>query len=311
MKENEKDLPSWSNSKYDIFNRCNTEYFFDKVVSRNGWNGKIATKLEREAYVLKNTRNRYAWSGDLIHSVIEEWIDAYKQGKTIDRDGVLQIADTRMREQYRESMNQKYRLVPKRYIGLVEHDSSITIPDSEWKEIHDNVRNCLINFFYSDFYKLVTNQGMNGIIKPERLDYFVIDNLKIYARPDVAIKTKHSIKLLDWKTGKQNDNNDLQMIYYALYAAKKFHYPVNAIEAEIVYLKDNFVKPVPVTGELINNAEEFIMATSVEMQAFEKQLTKETALCEISKAKSTSTCLLCRFQKLCRECANPSPACNN
>jgi CRISPR/Cas system-associated exonuclease Cas4 (RecB family) len=290
---------SWSNSKYDIFNRCRTEYFIDKVASRNGWDARNATKTEREAYILKNTRNRYAWSGDLVHVAIEEWVDSFRNGINIDRDTFISRADGKMREQFRESRSQKYREVPKRHIGLIEHENSMEIPDGEWRSIHDNVQHCLINFFYTDFHKSITSTGVEGVIKPERLDFFMLGDLKVYARPDLAVKSKHAVRLIDWKTGKQNDDNDLQMVYYALYAVKKLKFPLEAIESELVYLRDNTKKGISINNEVLDNAENFILSTHSEMAEFEKSVSKETPLSELSPAKSGNTCRLCRFRKIC------------
>ncbi|MBL8027511.1 MAG: PD-(D/E)XK nuclease family protein [Fibrobacteres bacterium] len=290
---------SWSNSRYDTFNRCRTEYFFDKVVSKNGWDSRNCTKTEREAFILKNTRNRYAWSGDLVHTAIEDWVDSFRKGSVIDRDTILSKTDTVMRQQYRDSRDQKYRDKPKKHNGLVEHENSLEIPDSEWKSIHDNVKTCLINFFYTDLHKSITSVGVEGVIRPERLDSFMLGDLKVYARPDIAIKSKHSIRLIDWKTGKANDDNDLQMVYYALYAVKKLKYPIEAIETDLIYLRENINKSVVVNREILQNAEDFILSTHSEMAEFEKSVSKETSVTDLSPATSSNTCRLCRFQKIC------------
>jgi CRISPR/Cas system-associated exonuclease Cas4 (RecB family) len=292
-------LLSWSYSRVDVFTRCKREYYFAYYASHGGWDKK-APKEKRELFIRKHTKNRYAWMGDLVHAVIEDFLEEFRKGKLASSEELLKAADARMRKEYRDSLEQRYRQDPGRYTGLVEHENSLQIREKQWKNIHENVMTCAANFYYTDFYKKYIVPDCKDILRIEKLDSFEVDGIKVYARPDVAVKSEDALKIIDWKTGAQNDEHEFQLCYYTLYGVHKLNTPMDKITTSLVYLKDNTKTETVMNAQKLENARQYLKSTFSEMKAFEESALREPDPGSLPAAKALSTCALCRFQKICR-----------
>lgn len=297
----EKEIPeiSWSCSRLDIFSRCRLEYYFNYYGARNGWE-KEAPRQKRELYILKNTKNRHAWMGDLVHNIIEEYLVNYFQGKHLSREDLSARADKRMRREFVESRDQRYREFPGRCNGLVEHENGIVVPEEKWKALHENVLNCVANFFYTDFYFNHIENNSKGIVKTEKLDHYDLDGIRVYAKPDIAVNEDGITTIIDWKTGAQNDEHESQIFYYVLYAIRKLKKAPEDIRAQLVYLRDNTLKEVTVSPDHLENAISHLKRTYAEMEAVHETYRLLEDYSAVPKSASLSTCGLCRFKKICR-----------
>jgi CRISPR/Cas system-associated exonuclease Cas4 (RecB family) len=289
---------SWSWSRVDIFTRCRLEYYYTYYASWGGWERDTDT-FTRTLYVLKNIKNRYAWMGDMVHQIIQQFLAAFLSGRTIDKENLLKMADHTMRNQFVESRNREYWERPNKANGLVEHENNIPVPDEKWKELHGNVLICASNFFYTDFYKNVIEKGITDIFRMEKLENFKIDNIKVYAKPDVALKEQGQLKIFDWKTGRPDDENEAQLYYYILYGIHKLKFNPEAIGATIVYLRDNTKKEITVDQAHLDNAVAYIKDTYAEMKECDLPYEENRDGGDIPQAKSESTCNYCRFRTVC------------
>jgi len=289
---------SWSCSREDIFTRCQLEYFFNYYGAYGGYAAN-APAWRRELFILKNTKNRHAWMGDLVHNIIEEFLSHLHVGKRLSREELLIRADKRMRKEFIESRDELYRQNPGRCNGLVEHENKILVPEEKWKALHENVMNCVANFFYTDFYWNHVEGNSRSIVKTEKLDHYDLDGIKVYAKPDVAVSEDGFLSIIDWKTGAQADEHEFQIYYYALYAIQKLKKVPEEIRPSIVYLRDNTVKPVELSITLLENSKTHLKNTFEEMKSFHEPFAHLEDYSSLKRASSLSTCGLCRFKKLC------------
>jgi hypothetical protein len=289
---------SWSYSRVDVFTRCRLEYYYAYYGAYGGWE-KDAPKEKRELNILKHTKNRYAWMGDMVHGLIEEFMQEFAKGNVLSSEQFLERADQRMRREYRDSRDQLYRKDPGRYNGLVEHENNIAVTDQQWKHIHENVMGCAANFFYTDFYKQHIATGGRDILRIEKLDSFDLDGIKVYARPDVAIKGPDFLKIIDWKTGSENDEHEFQLCYYVLYGVRKLGVSPDKIKASLVYLKDNTQTEAVMDASKLERAAEYLKSTFEGIETFAEEARQGVEINALPRAKAKSTCSLCRFQKIC------------
>jgi CRISPR/Cas system-associated exonuclease Cas4 (RecB family) len=233
--------------------------------------------------------------GDLVHAALERFFVSFAGGRPPSREEIVSYADKTMRVQFRESREQRYRQAPGRYNGLVEHENDLTVTDEQWKRIHENVMTCTANFFHTPIYKDDILAASRPLFRTEKLEHYFIDDIKVYARPDVAFRGEDGVDIIDWKTGSPDDSHDFQMHYYALYGIKKLGLRPEKITARLVYLKDNLMRRVEMSAQSLSNAEDYVRKSFAEMAEMEKKLKPES----VPSAKSASTCRLCRFQKIC------------
>lgn len=291
---------SWSCSRADVFSRCRLEYWFNYTFAHGGWDPK-ADFRKRECHVLKHTKNRYAWMGDLVHEGLEEFFREYAEGRLIAREALAVAADRKMRAQFRESRDQAYRLHPGRCTGLMEHENAVPVTDDQWKRIHDNVMNCVNNFFLTPFFKKHILEEKKPLFRMEKLDHYYLDDIRVYAKPDAAYKDGETLKIIDWKTGEAHDEHEFQLLYYILYGTIKLGYPAGCVEGSLIYLKNNLIKKVEVLPGYLDNAMEHLRKSFAEMKAFDEALKAGLPEEEIPSARAASVCAQCRFQKICNK----------
>lgn len=290
---------SWSCSREDVFTRCRLEYWFNYYGSHGGWE-RDAPPLARECFTLKHTKNRYAWMGDLVHEAIQDFLEGWADGRPLSRDQTVDRAHKRMRRQYRESLEKKFRIKPgKTYNRLVEHENNIAVPDEKWKDLNENVKHCVANFFFTGFYRRFIATDSRNVVRIERLDHFFEDGIKVYAKPDVAARDAGRFLIADWKTGREDDEHEFQICYYVLYAIRKLGFPLEKIDPVLVYLKDNTEKRVEVTGTMLDTAIAHLKKIFSEMKSFDEQVKENVDINLLPKAKTGSTCSFCRFQGIC------------
>jgi CRISPR/Cas system-associated exonuclease Cas4 (RecB family) len=189
----------------------------------------------------------------------------------------------------------------------VEHENNLEIADRQWKHIHENVMECAANFFYTDFYKQHVLSGGKDILRIEKLDSFDLDGIKVYARPDVAVKSEDGLEIIDWKTGSEDDEHEFQLCFYAMYGVRKLGIPPEKIRASLVYLRDNTINKAVIDPEKLGRAEEYLKSTYDGIKAFDEDAKQGVEVGALPRAKAKSTCTLCRFQKMCGSSAPPSP----
>ncbi|OGJ93724.1 MAG: hypothetical protein A2487_06555 [Candidatus Raymondbacteria bacterium RifOxyC12_full_50_8] len=290
---------SWSASRADIFNRCKREYYYSYYGSFGGWD-RNALPEKRELYILKNTRNRYAWMGDVVHQTLERFLTDFQNNKKLSREELTALADARMRSEYRDSLEQRYRERPGSIKGLVEHENTMTIDKGQWRAIHENVVTCTGNFFFTDFYRDIIENKIGTIKRMEKLDHFMFRDVKVYAKPDVAYVQDDRLTILDWKTGKQADEHEFQLYYYVLYGVHKLGVALDCIDASIVYLKDNKVSKVIIEPDNAQRALAYIDRTHAAMEELIDP--DHPDLMDIERCPpclAAATCRLCRFWKKC------------
>ena len=229
---------SWSKSRAEEFEECQRKYFYDRYASWGGWDASAPAEA-RQAYILKNLKNRWAWKGETVHHVIERVLKALRSGQTVSEAEVAEEMTALMRGNYRDSKAKKYLKDPKKTLGLFEHEYERAVKDAVWKSIHDESAACLRNFLSSSFYKELLAEDKKGWLVIEDLEEFTYDDAKIYVKLDFARKKDGKIEIFDWKTGKEEkDSASVQIGAYAIYAMQKWKVPLDQIRAYLVYVSN-------------------------------------------------------------------------
>ena len=140
-----QNLFSWSKSRDEKFRECPRQYYYHHYGSWGGWDRSAPPKA-REIYILKNLKSRHMWVGEVVHHSIENALKHYQQTKELPAEVFLDQITQRMRREFRESRDKRYRETPGKVLGLYEHEYEQRVPDERWVEVHDNARRCFTNF---------------------------------------------------------------------------------------------------------------------------------------------------------------------
>lgn len=296
---------SWSKSRDEQFRECARKYFYDKYASWGGWDAR-APKEARLAYIYKNLKNRWAWKGESVHHTIENVLKAIRVGKAMAEAEALQALTEQMRLDYKSSKTKKYFDDPKKSVGLFEHEYEKDVSDDTWKKIHDESVQCLRKFFRSQLYQELLIDDKKSWLLIEDLEEFDFEGAKIYVKLDFCRKKGDIIEIYDWKTGKiSNQDFDVQMGAYALYAMGKWGIPLEKVRAFIL----NLTPDLPVAEEqvltpfLLDQTKEVMKKSIQEMQAMlDDVLRNIPKKREVFKfTENTRICDSCNFYKICEK----------
>ena len=297
---------SWSKSRAEEFEECQRKYFYARYLSWGGWE-KSAPDRIRQAYVLKNLKNRWAWKGECVHHVIEEVLKNYRAGRVVSfEEAEAKLTET-MRKNYRSSKTALYRQDPKRNLGLFEHEYALAVTDDTWKRIHDESVKCLRNFYGSPLFEELKADDKPSWLVIEDLEEFDFEGSKIFVKLDFARKKNGVIEIYDWKTGKTNGETSVQLATYAFYAMQKWKVPLKEVRTLLVNLTAEipYAQDVPLNEGLLEDARVFIKASVSRMQGLLTDPAHNVAKPAeaFAYAADSKACDRCNFYKICEKFA--------
>jgi hypothetical protein len=303
---------SWSKSRDEEFRECRRKYYYDRYASWGGWETK-APLLTRQAYVLKNLKNRWAWKGERVHHAIEMVLKHLRAGQSIAMSEAIERLTEQMRTDYRSSKAKKYLENPKKNVGLFEHEYEKPISDETWKKIHAEAAACLKNFCESELYQTLAADDKKSWLLIEDLEEFDSDGARIYVKLDFARKKDDRIEIYDWKTGKSgSEEASVQIGTYAIYAMEKWRVPLSAIRAYLVNVSEGpvFAKEAPVTDGLVEETKAVISESVRAMQGLLTDPAKNIPKPEEDFAftENERLCDFCNFRKICKKFVNSDSA---
>ena len=243
---------TWSKSRAETFAHCLRKYWWTYYGSWGGWSSD-APREAREAYVLKNLNSRWTWVGGLVHGAIEDVLRRVQGAKArgeLDLDGGTALdpevevdrVTRRMRQEFRDSRDGRYRADPKRIVGLVEHEYATPVPDAEWKEMNRRAVEGVRNFLASDLFAAIRASDPATWLPFETLDSFDFEGTPVWAALDFAKRTSEGAEVYDWKTGDDRvEENRLQLVCYALYVEAKHGVPATSVRCRLYYVNSGTI----------------------------------------------------------------------
>ena len=292
---------SWSKSRNETLQSCPRRYWFHYYGSWGGWDWQSDPRT-REIYVLKQLHNRFAWIGVQVHKVLEELLHHLRKSKSLPNyQSVAENLQNRLRQDYRDSRDAKYRLRPKQFIGLVEHEYQLPVNDEEWRALATQAQTCVENFYRLPLLNQLKDLDYSKWLELEELNYFQIDGCKIWVSLDACYRSDDQIVLLDWKTGKFDEaDHSLQMGIYAMYTSEKW-----GIQPDLILLKEVFLA----TGKTreynsksldLEGVQNYVKESIQQMQNLlsrpEQNHAEES---NFSFTDDTTQCAQCNFRKVC------------
>lgn len=296
---------SWSKSRDEEFRECQRKYFYDKYASWGGWD-KHSPEEARQAYILKNLKNRWAWKGESVHHTIETILKAARNNSPLSVTEALDLLTETMRMDYRSSKDKRYLNDPKKSTGLFEHEYEKGISDATWKKIHEESVQCLKSFLHSSLYQELSGEPKGDWLLIEDLEEFDFEGSKIFVKLDFARKKDGKIEIYDWKTGK-NDNTDagIQIGAYTLYAMQKWKIDHTDIRAYLFNLSQSAPTPdeQPVDEALLQKASQAMRESIVAMKKLLLDAKKNIPLPRenFTFTENTRLCDFCNFKKICEK----------
>ncbi len=297
---------SWSHSRQGTFRECRRRYYYQYYGYWGGW-APDADPFVRKLYVLRNLKNRYLWTGSLVHDAVAGMLEHVRAGyPPPDADEVAEQAVARMRSEFRQSRDQAYLEDPKRCVGLTEHHYREPVADAVWRDFAEMVRRSIHGFARGPYLNAATQLSREDWLTLEQLLSFEIDGAKVYVKMDLAHRRPDGgAVILDWKTGRRRPQPEgLQLGCYAIYAAEAWAVEPERIQVIEANINTGAVGSAHITPAHLHEAREAIRASIAEMRACLADVDHNVAELESFPADpSLRLCGRCVFREVCPEFA--------
>ena len=297
---------SWSFSRDRLFRECQRAYYYHYYASWGGWENN-ADDLTKKTYLLKNIRNIDVWIGNVVHQIIKWILESRIQGSkdlfTNKSDISYQDAANKAKEilikTWEQSRMQLWKENIKNNLNLFEHYYGPEPTRDELTSKLQKVTKSIKNFYNSGLLDYIANIPQENFLKIDELDTFEFEGVKVFAVPDFALLNENYL-LYDWKTGKKNDRDILQLSCYALYALVKWSTESEKIRVIPVYLTQENLTLSPVDYIETDKVKEYIRNSLSQMKSILSNIEQNQAnitLCP--KTENLKRCQRCNFQEIC------------
>ena len=292
---------SWSQTRSEKLKGCPRAYYWQYYGKWNGWRSD-APEEARRAYRLSKMTNLDLFAGSVVHEVAENVLLGARSGRETTPDAAREDARRRLNEGWKQSRERRYLTDPKSAVNLFEHYYQAPLGSQDVDRIREKVFRCVDNFFRSEALSFLRGVTAENWLAVESLGHFHVDGVKVYAKPDVAVRdaATGTIFLFDWKTGKESASNDVQLAGYALYALETYGAKAGEVETVLVYLKEATIKSWTPDEATLAAARDAIRASVAEMRGLLADVAKNVARKEdFAMTSDRRTCRSCFFRELC------------
>lgn len=301
---------SWSTGRLKMLENCNRRYYYHYYASHNGWLWN-ANNLQKDSYLLKKLTNRYSLSGDIVHSTIRDFIESIivKKNTVISNELIERyiqnaVMEFNMHVTMSKQHGSNWNTRIKSFKMMQEFYYNEDFDAKQEGYMIENITRCMNNFFISKTLDEMSKKDIEIIENDEtELSSFNHTGIKVYAKLDLLYKIGDKYVIVDWKTGKEEEADYLQLLLYTKYVSLKYNVDVKDIICRVEYLKTNVSKEFTFNKEDIYQVNCLILGSVSSMIDLleDAELNKAKSVENFSKCSDTEKCKNCNFRKLCNE----------
>ena len=277
----------WSFSRYETFSNCKRKYFYN-------YYGKHDTEFSIEKIeFLKGLTSIPFEIGTISHDVIEVVLKRLlKTTGPIDREKFELYLEKHILTKLDKNFFETY------YGGLEK---------IELDQLLDKTKRCLNNFLASNRFEWIRDIAIaekdNWLIEPPGYGESRLDEMKLYCKVDFLTPLDGKIVILDWKTGKKNEEkHSKQLVGYASWALHNMDMEAPKIEPIMVYLFPEYDEiTINVNEHDLMEYKEIMIMQTREMYSYCSDYEENQPLAkeEFPMVEDTKSCKYCNYKELC------------
>ncbi len=291
---------SWSYSRREAFDQCTRRYFFQYYSS-----ALESSELKAKVSLLKNVKNRYLRTGDLVHLVISTYFKKLKLGNTLSADWLVKWAQ----ELFLKDRNYSVHI---RAGGL---PSTMKFPPALLDEVltereghgallsqsEEQMVRSIKNFFSPAFSEFRTLGALSDSYIERKLSLQGFP-ARITGKLDLAAKATSCATVVDWKTGTVSDGGaeSLQLATYGIWASAEFKVTEGELRIAKAYLPSEEIVEFKADGRAFENARVRILQ-DLERMVILHRYGKLGAMEAFTPNPQQGLCALCSFREVCVE----------
>jgi hypothetical protein len=291
---------SWSFSRSQTFASCRRRYWFRYYAFWGGWTAD-APELARQAYFFSKMTALPMLLGSAVHETIADVLRALKLGR--EPKAPFEQVRSRMNDAWRASREERWRQVgPKQAPPLFEHWYGVAVEPERLTELREHALRCMRHFLEGDLYREIAKAGPASFRSIDRLELASIGDVACFVAPDFAFDRGGETWIVDWKTGGERGDHELQLLAYAEHARQRWRIDPGRLRAFDAMLSTGRLVEVEVTPERLAGAAARIRSDAEAMLAAladrERNVARREAL---PPTTDPGECRRCFFRQICDE----------
>jgi hypothetical protein len=296
---------SWSQSRDALLQECPLKYYFNYYASHNGWLDD-ATPEQRKTYLLKQLANLHLVLGSAIHDVAEKLVPAAQQSGTLPSvDEVKAKVKNALNGACKSSQDlHAWTQAPKKSVMLHEMYYDKEIPPHLIASIGSKITPCSDHLLSSHTIQELLREGAHiQILEAESMKTTPFEGEALYVIPDLVYHRQRDDRyvIVDWKTGKEYEQNEQQTLLYAMYAGVQYGVPVEKIEIRLEYLLAGTHKTIFPSLEQMEQVKQWIRLSIEQMKRRLENVALNKPLDQsfFDASPDHFKCKGCNFREIC------------
>ena len=299
---------AWSISRQRKLDQCPRAYFYTYYLGWNGWLDDAPTET-RVAYRLGKLTSLDALLGQQIDVRARELEAAARTGAELPAADEL---ETRTREALRNLWTQAkngragFEARPNKVTMLRSLDmNQDTQPETD--RLNQKAGPSMQGLLATSHWERLRACGGEGRVEVPDFASFPHDGVKVFAAPDLAYVEGGTLHVIDWKTGRADDSNPLQVLLQMWWALETYPELAQAaacgsleVRGYLEYVAAGNTQPVEAVAGFRDHAAETMHAGVAQMRALladpEQNIPLEMAAFE---RRESGLCRNCNFFPVC------------
>ncbi|TLS53783.1 PD-(D/E)XK nuclease family protein [Paenibacillus antri] len=294
---------SWSYSRHSCFEDCQLKYYYHYYLSHGGWLFNSATPESAAAYRLKQITNLYLVFGESLHKAAEKLIERISRKQSLpDSDAVQRVIRNDLNRAYAESLDpQRWQQQPKQRIMLHELYYEGALSEKAISTMTERRKACADRLLASKTLQELLHEERAEILEVEKLNTQLIHETKTYVKMDLLYRLGDQYVIADWKTGKENQGHEIQLLQYASYVSEHYGVPAENIVIRLEYLLGGNHEEMYVEAGFEEKMNDFIGESLHWMKAKldDDYFNKAKPMEHFESARSPFLCKSCNFKQIC------------
>lgn len=214
----------WSQTRAKCFEECDRKYYLHYY----------AASVDEEIKRLRDLSAMQLWTGTIVHDAIETFLKT-SDGRMPSPQEQRRLIERTVQGQMAQDW--QFSLAKTKKFRLMEHEYDVPVTPWEKRVAVGIVTRCLENFFQSTILADAFKVGKSCWLSVEELCEMDVSGVLVRIKMDFAYVSEDRVKIVDWKTGSPNGDNDDQVAGYALYAFSKGWGDTDNIDTCLAYLQ--------------------------------------------------------------------------
>jgi RecB family exonuclease len=261
---------SWSFSRQQTFETCRRMYYYQYYGSHNGWEFSAPPEAA-QAYRLKKLLNLYTTLGDAVHQAAQLAVERLALGRALPKaEETEEYIRQKLRNVWRWSVTGRDQFIQKpNQIPMLHEFYYGSGPAQDVVDrINERITSCAQNLAQSTTLQAIA-VGDGEVLACEQFDTFLLYDTPVYAVPDLVYRQSDgTLLIVDWKTGRQDEQNVDQVALYGLFTHEKYGVRIEDITVRLEYLETGSVLELSLTEEMLNTVRDRAETGMEEMRSY-------------------------------------------